>query len=86
MRQYVMVGGGTQADARAILLIRVQKMGSTACRLLDQPNGLHFWELVLTCLHEEDLQWIIALGWDVQSVSLLRVTCAACSPLFRLDL
>ena len=36
-------------------------IGPTSRLLLGHPNSLHFPGLVLTCLQEGDLQWIIAL-------------------------
>ena len=51
-------------------------MGPTARRLLALPNGLRFRELMLTCLHEEDLQWIAALAVGCSdTLERLAVTC-----------
>jgi len=43
-------------------LTLVKGMRTTARRLLALPNGLHFRELTLGWLHEDDLQWINALA------------------------
>ena len=51
-------------------------MGSTTRHLFSLPKGLHFRKLALSWIHEEDIQWIVALvAGCSDTLECLTVTC-----------